>query len=79
MRKESITVNYVCSVCGSYLDSMFRCPNNCHDSQYLPYYSRTYNYKCPQCNGEFNQPAYQTTTSTTLMYRCPWCGRELGG
>ena len=65
----------ICTICGTYLDSGY-CPNNC--VLYNQDNTR-YNYKCPECNGEFNQPACLNTTSTVPIYRCPFCGFKMEG
>lgn len=81
MQKEFTTVHYNCSICGSYLDSFFRCPNNCHDSNYLPYYSANYTYKCPSCYGEFNYPTFIPAPGsyTAGTYKCPFCNYIMEG
>ena len=42
------------------------------------YYKKNeYNYKCPDCNGEFTFPSIQSTS--TISYKCPFCGRIMIG
>ena len=37
-----------------------------------------FNYKCPDCKGEFNTPSTPGITSS-LYYKCPFCGRIMEG
>lgn len=40
-----------------------------------PYvYKSDYNYKCPQCSGEYNTPSYKDG-----KYYCPFCSYEMLG
>jgi hypothetical protein len=41
--------------------------------------SSNYNYKCPDCHGEFNSPALATDTGTYFPKKCPFCGRVMEG
>jgi len=39
-----------------------------------------YAYKCPACNGEFNQPAEVLIPGSTQTTKyCPWCKRLMEG
>ena len=39
-----------------------------------------YNYKCPDCKGEFQYATVITTPgNTSPTYKCPFCGRIMGG
>ena len=38
-----------------------------------------FNYKCPDCKGEFNNPSYGQGYSICLNAKCPWCGKEMKG
>ena len=38
-----------------------------------------YNYKCPNCDGEFNTPGCVYGTGTDVYYKCPFCGRTMEG
>jgi len=40
-----------------------------------------YNYKCPDCGGEFNEPSTESSNGTSFYfnYKCPFCGREMKG
>jgi len=33
-----------------------------------------YNYKCPNCGGEFNEPYMPQLTTNVTCSRCPFCG-----
>ena len=39
----------------------------------------SYNYKCPDCNGEFNLPASSYPNGTQVEHFCPFCGRKMEG
>ena len=78
--------NLNCKVCNSILDNLGACPNLCEvwQRENSALISTVYNYKCPECNGEFNQPASNCTEEGTSIvglanYRCPWCGFKMGG
>ena len=53
----------------------------CRNSQFGTYYdpTRSYNYKCPDCNGEFNQPSIGYQNGTYTVYKCPFCGKDMKG
>lgn len=40
-----------------------------------------YNYKCPNCGGEFNCPSFIKSEGTAIeeKYVCPFCGKEMLG
>jgi len=42
-----------------------------------------YNYKCPECKGEFKNPAmkitYDQNNNTITKYSCPFCNRIMEG
>ena len=38
-----------------------------------------YNYKCPECGGEFNYPAVEYGCGTDSTYKCPFCGKKMEG
>ena len=39
----------------------------------------TRNYKCPNCGGEFNQPAEEAAIMSTKTEKCcPFCGCPMG-
>jgi len=39
----------------------------------------SYNYKCPDCHGEFNIPASSYPNGTQVEHSCPFCGRKMEG
>ena len=54
--------------------------------RYIKWFDEKYglNYKCPECNGEFNQSASNCTEEGTSIvrltnYRCPFCGFKMEG
>jgi hypothetical protein len=68
-----------CRCCGRYaaLESFNgKCYNCCN----IEYYSlpQQYNYKCPNCHGEFNYPSVPSVTSS-LYYKCPFCAKLMEG
>jgi len=68
--------------CNKYQQYM-SCAENCAYCtihSYPQYYSlpQQYNYKCPQCNGEYVTPVIPKETSS-IMYKCPFCGRFMEG
>lgn len=76
-------MNY-CTKCGCVLNTVSVCPNGCSQYSYISsypiqYVPTEYAYKCPECKGEFNQPACLNTTSAMPVYRCPWCGFKMRG
>jgi len=42
-------------------------------------WASAYNYKCPDCNGEFNTPAQSFPDGTRVDNLCPFCGRKMEG
>ena len=73
-----------CPTCGKNLTDSTNCLINgmcldCWNQQKYYTTQSDYNYKCPDCNGEFNQPAMQSISSTWTTYKCPFCGRTMKG
>jgi len=61
--KKDVNCNGYCSNCVLFSPTSFQ---------------SNYNYKCPDCNGEFNTPSTPGITSS-LYYKCPFCGRIMEG
>lgn len=79
---------FLCPECGKTVDSMIEglCQNcwadqhalKCEHGQIFP--ESRFNYKCPDCHGEFNTPAYEMISFTgSGNPKCPWCGKEMKG
>lgn len=73
-------INFTCSKCGKTTDKLI---NNLCSFCYLNDLNTVdhqYNYKCPDCKGEFNSPASDSmSTTSNPNYRCPWCGKKMEG
>lgn len=71
---------YQCPDCGAWIypNQEHQCINS--PQPFLPI-APTYNYKCPNCKGEFNTPALysQGTSSSIVNYVCPFCGAGMVG
>jgi len=55
---------------------------NCYNGNGFSYYSQSqqFNYKCPNCQGEYNEPSYgQLGYTSSLTPKCPFCGRIMEG
>ena len=65
-RDSVYLLNGMCSGCWSFPDNI----------DYL-----IYNYKCPDCKGEFNNPAFIPAPGSAIAgtYKCPFCGRMMLG
>lgn len=50
----------------------------CWQHPYIPKATQ-YNYKCPDCGGEFNEPASGIPSGTYVPYFCPFCNRKMEG
>ncbi len=61
----------ICDTCGQ--DTTALTNGRCGDCIIQ---SSNYDYKCPDCKGEFNTPAFDPTIT---LYKCPFCGREMVG
>lgn len=66
-----------CIICGGYLDTSGHCPNMCE----IWKDEGDYNFKCPECKGEFNDPSFISAPGGTVTgyYQCPFCGRIILG
>lgn len=75
-----------CKQCGrkSYFDEIFLdglC-THCWNLKNPSESSNVYNYKCPDCKGEFNQPSSKIkndSNGTDAYYSCPFCGKVMKG
>lgn len=79
-------VNKWCSVYNGMVNCTIDCAN-CelyHNNKI----SHQYNYKCPDCKGEFNQPFYKyilennrhfACKSAHWAFVCPFCNKEMKG
>jgi len=70
-----------CEICG--IEQTYLLNNMCSKCYNL-YNDIEFNYKCPECNGKFNQPACNCTEEGTSIvgltnYRCPFCGFRMKG
>jgi DNA-directed RNA polymerase subunit RPC12/RpoP len=70
-----------CPNCFAITDSSWiYCPYCATDLRWnnaFSYYPTAYNYKCPDCKGEFNEPVNKGMAHGG--YKCPFCGRKMGG
>jgi hypothetical protein len=76
-------IYYQCPLCGASLDTYGNCPNGCKwfEGNLTWQIPTAYNYKCPGCNGEFNQPNFIPAPGSCNVgtYKCPFCGYEMIG
>lgn len=64
---------YICPVCGEHISV-----NDIHQCG-KPLIPNSFNYRCPDCFGEFNQPILNPRNGTYFEYKCPFCGRIMEG
>lgn len=62
---------FICPRCGSFV--IYGAMHNCVLHYPLPQLPLK-NYKCPDCKGEFSDPA-----GFYSSYKCPFCGKRLKG
>ena len=70
-----------CWKCGNYSNfSINGLCQNCLNLQTYYTASHQYDYKCPNCNGEFVYPSHiRKTNFTNFIYVCPFCNKEMKG
>lgn len=69
---QELTINNICRGCLSLTNTTY------------PGLITRFNYKCPDCYGEFQYPTTDTSPSTHSITfhgnpRCPFCGRSMEG
>lgn len=79
MSDTPINHNYItCPKCGVWYEALYGHMCLTQMSNMMP--SITYNYKCPSCCGEFNEPATDgMSINSHGNPRCPFCGKHMEG